>query len=232
MIKIKFKNWDKYNKRQKDIKRPYWFAMSNDIFFDAFYIDLSEQERQSFIWLLCEASRQNKYGELEVSEKQFSQVTGYKISVLSAIVDKLLKSGRAAGSRQDGGIIATATEHNITEHNKEYMCDSNESHHANDFAFEEIYKIYPKRLGATNKGKGIAKLKRIIKTPEDFQAAMNAVKAYADWCKQTGKVKTELVKMFSSFFDANNDWREWITFKSEDKKNRYAFLEKMEGLNK
>lgn len=115
-VHLKFKNWDKYNKRQKDIKRPYWFAMSNEIFTDAFYVDLSDQERQAFLWLLCEASKQNKYGELEVSEKLFCLITGYKAQVLFGVVDKLLKSGRAAGSRQDGGRIATATEHNITLH--------------------------------------------------------------------------------------------------------------------
>jgi hypothetical protein len=118
VITLKFKNWDKYNKRQKDIRRPFWFAMSNEIFLDPFYSDLNDQERQAFLWLLCEASRQNKYGELDVSSKLFSQITGYKTSVLDAVIDKLLKSGAAAGWRQDGGKIATATEHNKTEHNK------------------------------------------------------------------------------------------------------------------
>lgn len=118
MVTIKFKNWDKYNKRQKDIRRPLWFAMSNEIFLDPFYSELTDQERQAFLWLLCEASRQNKYGEVEVSERLFCQITGYKASVLEATLDKLLKSGVAAGSRQDGGGIATATRHNNTEHNK------------------------------------------------------------------------------------------------------------------
>ena len=117
-ITIRFKNWDKYNKRQKDIKRPYWFAMSNDIFMDPFYVELSDQERQAFIWLLCEASRQNKYGEVEISSRIFVQITGYKRSVLASTLDKLLKSGRAAGSRQDAGGIATATEQNRTEQDR------------------------------------------------------------------------------------------------------------------
>jgi len=117
-ITIKFKNWDKYNKRQKDIKRPYWFAMSNEIFLDPFYSELTDQERQAFIWLLCEASRQNKYGEVEISKRLFHQITGYKCSVLDATIHKLLKSGRAAGSRQDGGRIATATRQDKTEQDR------------------------------------------------------------------------------------------------------------------
>lgn len=108
-MKIKFLKWDKYNKRQKDIRRPLWFAMSNEIFLDPFYSDLSDQERQAFIYLLCEASRQNKYGEVEVSERLFCQITGYKKTVLESTCAKLLKSGVTAGSRQDHGGIATAT---------------------------------------------------------------------------------------------------------------------------
>jgi hypothetical protein len=114
MIVLKLKNWDKYNKRQKDIRRPLWFAMSNEIFLDPFYSELSDQERQAFLWILCEASRQNKYGEVEVSERLFCQITGYKRSVLDSTLAKLLKSGVAAGARQDGGGIATATIHNNT----------------------------------------------------------------------------------------------------------------------
>lgn len=131
-ISIKFKNWDKYNKRQKDIKRPYWFAMSNEIFLDPFYSELTDQERQAFIWLLCEASRQNKYGEVEISKRLFHQITGYKCSVLDSTIHKLLKSERAAGSRQDGGRIATATrqdktEQDRTEHDRTSLVSSDES---------------------------------------------------------------------------------------------------------
>lgn len=115
---IKFLNWDKYNKRQKDIRRPLWFALSNEIFLDPFYTDLSDQERQAFLWLLCEASRQNKYGEVEVSERLFCQMTGYKKQTLDTTISKLLKSERAAGSRQDGGVNATATRQDKTVQNK------------------------------------------------------------------------------------------------------------------
>jgi hypothetical protein len=147
VIKLKFKNWDKYNKRQKDIRRPFWFAMSNEIFLDPFYSDLSDQERQAFLWLLCEASRQNKYGELDVAPKLFTQITGYKCSVLDSVIDKLLKSGAAAGSRQDGGKIATATEQNITEQNKTgqntlVRSDESSSHPE---AFGEVLKIFTER---------------------------------------------------------------------------------------
>jgi len=108
-VHLKFKNWDKYNKRQKDIRKPFWFAMSNEIFLDPLFAELSDQERLAFLYLLCEASRQNKYGECEISPRLFCQITGYKTSVLESTFDKLLKSGAAAGSRQDGGKMAAET---------------------------------------------------------------------------------------------------------------------------
>lgn len=92
------------------------------------------------------------------------------------------------------------------------MCDSGESH-PHEFAYEEIYKAYPKRLGSMNKAAGINKLKRLIKTQADFDDALNAVMRYNQFCIETKKIKTELVKMFSSFFDSNGDWREWLNYK-------------------
>lgn len=210
---LRFKNWDKYNKRQKDIKRPFWFAMSNEIFTDAFYVDLSDQERQAFLWLLCEASKQNKYGEFEVSERLFCQITGYKKAILDTTIAKLLKSGRAAGSRQDGGGNTTATEQNITVHNTMY--DSGESHREG-FNLNLIYQEYPRRRGQANKGKGLEKLKKLIKTEADFELALAAVRGYKVHLISQGKINTEFVKMFSSFWDAQGDWKEWAAARSSE----------------
>jgi hypothetical protein len=151
MVKLKFKNWDKYNKRQKDIRRPFWFAMSNEIFLDPFYSDLTDQERQAFLWLLCEASRQNKYGEVDVAPKLFSQITGYKCSVLESVIDKLLKSGAAAGSRQNGGRITTATEQNRTEQDrteqdKKLLAQTDESASlVHPEPYSELFEVFNQR---------------------------------------------------------------------------------------
>lgn len=109
---------------------------------------------------------------------------------------------------------------------KTNMCDSDESH---VFDFELIYKSYPKRLGASNKGKGIIKLKRLIKSQQNFDDALNAVTCYKKHCDDTKKTGTELVKMFSTFFDSNGDWREWVNFKSEIK--RASVLDRFLGSN-
>jgi hypothetical protein len=214
-ITIKFKNWDKYNKRQKDIKRPYWFAMSNEIFLDPFYSDLTDQEKQAFIWLLCEASRQNKYGEVDVSFRLFVLHTGYKRTTLDTTLAKLLKSGRAAGSRQDGGRIATATEQNKTI--QEYTMSAQEPDGVSsiseadegEFNLEAIYEAYPRRKGDQRKQLGLKRLKAIIKTDDDFHLAMRSVKGYKAHLMSQNKVGTEFVKMFSSFWDSLGDWKSW-----------------------
>lgn len=171
---LRFKNWDKYNKRQKDIKRPYWFAMSNEIFTDAFYVDLSDQERQAFLWLLCEASKQNKYGEVEVSEKLFTQITGYKIRILNETIAKLLKSGRAAGSRQDGGRMATATEQNRTEQDI-YSSNNDEACEASEISFS------PNDLVQLWNDKADPSLARVLRlTDKRRKLAQTAIRDYPD----------------------------------------------------
>lgn len=221
MIKLNFINWDKYQKR-KDYKRQWWFAFSNDFPTDSKFHLFKNDEKLCFVYLLCEASKQDQSGSVVIIPEHHARLWNVSAKLLMQVID-LIESVQIANVIRTES-VRHITEHNITEHNK-YMCDSDESHPSDEFQFEEIYKHYPKRLGASNKGKGIARLRKIIKSNQDYQDAMQAVKAYSEWCKQTGKVKTELVKMFSSFFDANEDWREWLNVKTEIKKSRYAFLE-------
>lgn len=164
-VHLKFKNWDKYNKRQKDIRKPFWFAMSNEIFLDPLFAELSDQERLTFLYLLCEASRQNKYGECDISPRLFCQITGYKASVLESTFDKLLKSGAAAGSRQDGGRMAAETRplqdktvQDITQHNTKSSEGvkaptrslGSEIWEAYREAYKRRYQVEPVRNATTN----------------------------------------------------------------------------------
>lgn len=131
-MEFKFLKWDKYNKRQKDIKRPFWFAMSNEFFYDPDFVDFTDQERLTFIFLLGEASKQNSYGEVNINEVMFSRITGYSKQVLFKTLDKLLKLGVTAGNLPDGGRIATATQqnktvHNSTEHNTLALSDPSDA---------------------------------------------------------------------------------------------------------
>ena len=100
------------------------------------------------------------------------------------------------------------------------------------FDLEEVYREYPKRDGGMEKGKGMARLKRIVKTAEQFEEALKAVRGYKKYCVKKSYIKTEMVKMFSTFWDDKGDWKEWASApasqaspsqESEDDFNRRAF---------
>jgi hypothetical protein len=218
VLQIKFNNWEKYNKRQRDIKRPFWFAMSNNLFLDPFFIDLADDEKITFIYLLCEASQVNKFGECEVSEQKFTRLVGYNLQTLYKTIDKLLKSGVAAGSRRDRGGMATATEQNRTVQDKNLSDPADRTEVAEKWDLEEIYRAYPKRLGDMKKKAGLARVKKLVTSRAKFDEVLRAVKTYAAYCQAQKLVGTEKVKMFASFFDSHGDWKEWAEKKTVEKK--------------
>lgn len=74
---------------------------------------------------------------------------------------------------------------------------------------ELIYREYPKRKGGTQKSKGIQKIKSLLKAGEDINEVFKSVRGYANYIRAEQKEKTGFVKMFSTFFDAHGDWKEW-----------------------
>lgn len=77
------------------------------------------------------------------------------------------------------------------------------------YDLEKIYQEYPKRSGGQNKKAGLVRLKGIIKTKADYELALLAVKNYSLHLTATNRIGTEFVKMFSSFWDRQGDWKEW-----------------------
>ena len=69
-----------------------------------------------------------------------------------------------------------------------------------------------------NKGKGMARLTKIVRSQADFELALKAVQGYKAHLITQGKTNTEFVKMFSSFWDPQGDWKEWAERKRDDYK--------------
>lgn len=67
---IKFKNWEK-NQPRKDIKKPWYFSFQNEFFIDSKLYELDVEELLTLVYLLCEASRANKNGELFISKEHY-----------------------------------------------------------------------------------------------------------------------------------------------------------------
>jgi len=72
----------------------------------------------------------------------------------------------------------------------------------NEFDIGALYSLYPRKIGKT---RGIAKLKREIKSEQDYYLCVRAIENYA---KSVRGKEMEYVKHFSSFV---SEWRDWIT---------------------
>jgi len=87
-ITLKFQNWDKHQVR-KDYRRPHWFALSNDFPLDAKLFEFTNEEKLCLVFLLCEASRQNKQGEVEVHPDHWARMVGISAKVLVQAIEKI-----------------------------------------------------------------------------------------------------------------------------------------------
>lgn len=120
-MNIKFRNWKKYQKRT-DCKRPSWFAMSNDLFIDAKVCELTNEEFIGLIYLLCEASKAAKNGEVFVSHEQHRKLGRIQGRELNRTIEKLHKLQIIEQPTLRGRYASVthlyATEQNITEQDK------------------------------------------------------------------------------------------------------------------
>jgi len=127
-------------------------------------------------------------------------------------------SGRLAKPSGSKPLTLTLTK------NKNTLSDPTGSDHAElesgegGFNLEQIYQEYPRRPGSMNKGKGMARLTKIVRSQADFELALKAVQGYKAHLITQGKTNTEFVKMFSSFWDPQGDWKEWAERKRDDYK--------------
>jgi len=73
----------------------------------------------------------------------------------------------------------------------------------NEFNFDEIYRLYPRKLG---KKRGYEILRREIKSDTDFKSCMRAATNYAKWVETSG-TEERYVQHFSTWC---NNWEEWL----------------------
>lgn len=68
--------------------------------------------------------------------------------------------------------------------------------------FEDIYEIYPRKIG---KASGIKWLEKHIRTKTKFEAVLKAAQQYRDWVKKNG-IDEQYVKHFSTWVKTYADW--------------------------
>lgn len=231
-MEIKIKNWEKYQKRS-DIKRPTWFAVDNGFFDDPKIYELTNSEKLFFIFILCQASKQNDGGKMFFSASFVEERHGFSKEFTKNAIEKLflLNIIELIESVRDPYAIRThpyATDRQtdkqthknekLDNNNQEYSIEPKGSHCSKeqDFDFELLYKKYPLKKGKTQ---GLARLKTMIKTKEQYDQLSKAIDLYADECKKTDP---KFIKHFSSFVGTKSSqtWRDWLeaTPKKQDKK--------------
>ncbi len=223
-IRLSVCDWEKYNGRT-DVKVKSWFRFQNNFFDNNKINNLSIEEKLIFIWLLCEASKCENdmffIGDSflrhiqrihQRSTQQSVQRTIEKLKQLQLIEVRTIR-GRYAGVKVLDATLHDITEHDITEHDKGEKSPVDD---LNDFDLEFIYKSYPKRLGDQRKKVGMARLKKLIKNRVDYDLAIKAVSNYYAMQQKNGKIGSEYIKQFGTFWDSYGDWVEWANINSDD----------------
>lgn len=85
---VKFKNWEKYNGRS-DIKTFTWFRVSNTILQDPKIYSLEIEEFYAMFYLLCEASKSGKKGEVYINHDHARISSRVQDRVLDRTINKL-----------------------------------------------------------------------------------------------------------------------------------------------
>jgi hypothetical protein len=232
IIKFKKEYWNKFIRRQGGIKHAQWFAFDNSFFFDPSFYDFTPDELLTAIYLMCEASRSNKNGELFISKEHHKihcRVQSREQSrVLSRTVSKL-QQRQVIEQPRDRGAFARIEENRIEENRIDILPDS--TNPEIKFDFEILYKKYPRKEGKT---RGIAICKTQVKTQEDYDLLSKAIDVYISHCI-VNKTEPRFVKHFSSFMTT---WRDWLSldigpssttgFNLERSQSRICRAEKMD----
>lgn len=88
-IKIKINNWEKYNPR-RDYK-TWWFALSNDFFYDPKLVSFNYAERLFYIYLLCESSK-SQSNTIDFNPKHAAKMGGFDENELDCLILTLTKA--------------------------------------------------------------------------------------------------------------------------------------------
>lgn len=220
-ITVDILNWEKYNKR-KDVKAPWWMAISNRIAEDPDLFCLTHAEFKAWVYILCLSSQKRtssvtidlNYVERCTQVKKTDMMVALKkLKSLSMISYTSIKSVRIPyGSRTDGERNPTATlqdntiqdrtRHNTTAHERIAYAPV-------EFDFASVGKLYPNARG---RSEGVTRLKKLITSPDDFEKFRKAVVNYSAQVKLDG-TEMRFIKHFSSFVGSEKSghpWHDWV----------------------
>jgi len=110
---------------------------------------------------------------------------------------ELFISSSVSGVLQEYSRMKVKEKEKVKEKVKEKEADANASE---SFNFDAIYQEYPRKEGKMN---GINKLKKIIKSQDQFNLVLEASKKYNRHCKDF-KIETRYIKLFSTWVNGEH----------------------------
>lgn len=211
VLHIEILSWDKHNPK-RDQKTYTWLRLNNNISTDPDLFGLTAEQKFVFIEILCQASKRNS-GFLTLNLSHLSHVTGVKADPISGLISHLLRKPiiRVHDRLLPQDVVTTTPTNertNVTNERKTLVEAPPRRLH---FDFESIYKKYPRKLG---KAEGIARLKKMILSQEDYNNLSLAVDNYAKNCIEKG-TEERFIRHFSTFVGTIDKpaWHEWLEYK-------------------
>lgn len=219
---IKFKNWIT---PRKDVKHPRYFACHHDYFISTKFYGFTSEELLCVFYLLCEASRNNKNGEVEINREHARIHNRVQSGILDRTIKKLVKIKEVEQPRVRGAYAICTLEERRGEENREeentILSDSAFAEPRRIFDFEALYQKYPRKEG---KSAGIKTCKAQVKTEDEYELLSRAISRYAEHCASNVR-EVRFIKIFSTFM---NQWRDWLdpeTGMGQKPSSNYDFLE-------
>lgn len=112
-MKLTVVNWEKFNPR-KDLKRPSWFRFENEFFVDPDFFDLDNGSKLVWIYLLCEASRRNREGKIDINVGLAASILKLEQTHVSETIKILIEmSVIRPGHEHDPAAIRTSSDENV-----------------------------------------------------------------------------------------------------------------------
>ena len=197
-IEISINNWDEYNPR-KDLKSMPWFRIQSDIGSSESLFGLKPECKWLFIFLLSHAAKKLT-GDFCLEPNYITHYSGVQQSDILKYLKQLETNGLVRitneSDRITNGSVPKRREEKRREEHTHTSCAPD---------LEAVYQKYPLKKG---KSRGMKKIQREIKTPDDFERFSKAVDNYANDVKNT---EPRYIKHFSTFV---SEWTDWVDHKS------------------
>lgn len=219
---IEIINWDKHNPRL-DSKKPHWFKLDNDMAIGPGFFGLSLETKWMWIVIMSLVSKKNGEsiiwnsayvtGITQISQKKQDEAIEIFEKFVRLRVSRKVRELEPCESVRDTHATGQDRTGQTGQEKTILLAPAH-------FDLEALYQKFPKKMG---KAEGLKKLKKEVKSQDDFDAVLRAIDKFKAHHKQTDP---QFIPYFSTFVSTWRDWLDPRTGSAPDKPERdYSFLQ-------